>query len=364
MHRKKPIHIKGMRIKTIPKKKMGEYSGVHGKMPKNELPKNLRNIPKKDVLIRSDIKGKRRRDILKHEKIEIGLMDKGMDYKPAHRKTIEIMRKHHKDVVIRKGNKYYNTITGKYVKKTTAMKLNTYFRKHPTATLYEANGRPIYDKDKPWIEQSSKLHDFYKHKKIQVVKTRNKKGEFVYFNPLLEKKVSNRQVKKAMQFDYQEGMFFVQLFRMTAIKDRVYHILTTNIGRTIEEHEQIDELFDYLEKYWMPEAIKMLLKVNGKYPLSKIDVMYVSFDHDIIITNYGEKDNGAINIMMGRQPNNVGLAHFPEEMNKARLKYHALLNSYRMIMVKKVRIFIYSFITEENKVFAELRLGVYKRNGD
>jgi hypothetical protein len=88
LHYKKHEHITGMRIKTIPKKRMKEYIGLHGLMPKNEMPKWARKTPKKDVLIRAGLPKEERKKVIRHERIETGLMkEKGMKYKPAHRKT-------------------------------------------------------------------------------------------------------------------------------------------------------------------------------------------------------------------------------------------------------------------------------------
>jgi len=114
----------------------------------------------------------------------------------------------------------------------------------------------------------------------------------------------------------------------------------------------------------MKDAIKITVGIHHKYPIAKHEIMYVSFDHDILLTNYGQKDNGAINIMKNRTPDMRNMSDFPNELNKARLQYHALLNTYRLITVKKVRIFIYSFATEQNRALSELRLGVYNRNGN
>jgi len=273
-------------------------------------------------------------------------------------------KKRNKNIVIKRKKRYLNTLTGRYVSKNTANRLNRFFKKNPNATLYQASGRPVYDKNMPWIEQSENLHKLLKKRKIQVIKTKTAKGKDVYFNPLLNKRVSKKHVERAMKYDYYEGQFYVQLYRMTTIKDRVYHIITTKINRTIEEHEDIDKLFTRLINNWMPDAKNLMNKIHRLHSLSNISVIYIAFDHDIFLTNYGQKDNGAVILMKNRQPNKINLQDFEEEMNRARLKYHALLNSYRMIMIKKVRIFIYCFATEKNKAMSELRLGVYKRNGN
>jgi hypothetical protein len=266
--------------------------------------------------------------------------------------------------VVKRKKRYYNTITGKYVSKNTAIRFNTYFKKHPGATLYEAMGRPVYDKDKPWIDQSDNLHSLLKKRKVQVIKTKNRHGKTVYFNPLLGKRITKEHVTKALKYDYHKGQFYVQLYRMTTTKDRVYHIITTNIDKTLEETDDIDKLFNRLKKSWMHEAKELIEEIHRQHSLSNVSVIYITFDHDIIMTNYNQKDNGAVIIMKNRQPNKISIEDFSDELEKARITYKALLIRYRLIMVKKVRIFIYCFATHQNKALSELRLGVYKRNGD
>jgi len=73
-----------------PESVMGDYIALHGLVPQNELPENLRRqIPEDEIWIREDIYNdqKRRESILEgHEKFELGLMvTKGLTYKQAHR---------------------------------------------------------------------------------------------------------------------------------------------------------------------------------------------------------------------------------------------------------------------------------------
>ena len=84
--------VPGFRIVVKPTKVMGEYIALHGLVPKNELPKNLRGkIPKDEIWIRRNVYNNpiRRRRILRvHEKKELYLMDKkkknAFKYKRAH----------------------------------------------------------------------------------------------------------------------------------------------------------------------------------------------------------------------------------------------------------------------------------------
>jgi hypothetical protein len=75
-----------------PRSVMGDYIALHGLVPQNELPKNLRHkIPNNEIWIREDVYNdpERRERILKgHEKFEISLMEtQCLTYKKAHEKA-------------------------------------------------------------------------------------------------------------------------------------------------------------------------------------------------------------------------------------------------------------------------------------
>jgi hypothetical protein len=75
-----------------PRSVMGDYIALHGLVPQNELPENMRHkIPEDEIWMREDVYNdpKRRERILQgHEKYELTLMEtKGLTYKQAHRKA-------------------------------------------------------------------------------------------------------------------------------------------------------------------------------------------------------------------------------------------------------------------------------------
>ena len=79
-------------VKIKPRSVMGEYIALHGLVPQNELPENLRHkIPENEIWIRKDVydNPKRRERILQgHEKFELELMEtRGFTYKQAHRRA-------------------------------------------------------------------------------------------------------------------------------------------------------------------------------------------------------------------------------------------------------------------------------------
>jgi len=352
--------IKGMKIKTVKTSKMKDYSALQGKMPKNEMPKNMRHMPKNQVAIRGNVKGKRRKAILAHEKEEIKLMDKGMKYKPAHNKANKILRERkHRPVAYRKGKVYVNRLTGKHVSKTTANRINRFFEKHPGATLYEANRGAVYDPGKKWEDQKTRIYRVYK-KENQIVKTKDNKGRDVYFSPILGKRVSKKNVKKLDEYDYFENGFSIHLYRMTSNRERVYHIIKYQLNRTLEEHEDIDRLEKKLLGHWINDLVKIIKNVAYKHPIGKRDLMFIAFNHLLYVTSYEQRDNGAVTVMEHRQPKQ-DLYVLPDEIHRAMLIYHHLLNEYTRIFVKEVVISIFNFSDEKNKAIAQVRLGIMGR---
>jgi len=363
----KSVHVTGMRIKTISKKKMGDYSALHGKLPKNELPKNLKKIPKKDILIRGNIKGKRRRAILQHEKEEIKLMDKGMKYKSAHNKTIKIMRERkRKAPVIKKGNRYYNTMTGKYVTKKTGAKLNNYFKKHPGGTLYQAMGSPEYKKKTAWPEQSKFIQNIYKKRKTHVVKTRDRKGREVYYNPLTGKRVNKQIMKKVQSMDFTEGIFRVQLYRMATNSQRVYHILKSKVEMPLQDSSDVDSLYGLVRDQWLHRAMEIIPRIAEKYKLSKYMALTIMFSHEIYSARNTPKTLGYVDIIRYADPlNKADINSLPIGLKRAMVDYNNYLMKYSIIMVKNITIYISSNKPNpEALMFAKNRMGVINRNGN
>ena len=97
---KKPYNVYGrgkegklpFKVIVKPRSVMGDYIALHGLLPQNELPLNMRGkIPENEIWIREDVfdNPKRRERILQgHEKFELSLMEtEGLTYKQAHSKA-------------------------------------------------------------------------------------------------------------------------------------------------------------------------------------------------------------------------------------------------------------------------------------
>jgi len=259
--------------------------------------------------------------------------------------------------VIEKNGKFYNRLTKNYVNETTAKRLNSFFRKNPNATMYEAYGRPRYDPSKPWDQQAKTVKQIYK-KRTQLVKTQTRKGKPIYFSPIQKKTVTQATYKRIRSFDYRKGSFRINLYRLTVDKGRVYHIITYPLQWSFKDHSDIDAHFDWLIRNWMQPAKQIISDIERKHPLSKVDVMHITFKHGIFSETMSSP--GGVTVMEQLSPK-TGLRFLQTELVRARTIYHTLLNNYRTIRVQNVKIYIYSFSTQKTKAIAESRMGIFKK---
>jgi hypothetical protein len=354
--------VKGMKIVVKSNDFMQEYIAVHGMLPKNELPKRMRHIPKRQIWIRdSNYHDKTSyKDIVQHESDELKLMGQGLTYQQAHEMAIQKHRP--KLPVVYEHDHWVNTLTNARTTENVATRLNRYFTRHPKATLYEAYGAPKYKKGEKWAMQAEAIGKLYK-KKMQVVKTKNLQGETVYYSPIHHKVVKKERMEQAKSFDYVDGIFHVSLYRMTVDGSRVYHTISTHVGRTITDAGDLDRLFAMLKRKWLPGAMQHTKHLSHKYPLGKVQRMYVRFRHTNYFTQYRHSLDGAVSLMNNRKPESD--THLmPGELIRAYKIYHSLLHTYHTVTIHDVKIYIRSWTSERTRGIAKTRLGVFKRNGD
>jgi len=177
-----------------------------------------------------------------------------------------------RNVVVKRDGKFYNKITGNYVTESTAKRLNSYFKRNPDKTLYQAYGKSIYKKEKKWVSQPKTIKDVYK-KKTQVIKSKKKTGKPIYFSPILDKKVTIKEYDLIKTYDYKVGKFHIQLFRLTVDRGRIYHIITYPVNTVLETNHDIESLFSSLKYTFIKEASRLILRVNRNNPLSKVPVL-------------------------------------------------------------------------------------------
>jgi hypothetical protein len=170
-------------------------------------------------------------------------------------------------------------------------------------------------------------------------------------------------MKKISKFDYDDSGFSIHLYRITADKKRVYHIINYPLKRTLEEHEDINRLYSKLMGSWSDNASRIIKDIAQRYPIGKRDVMLMAFNHLIFTTSYGARDNGAVTCFAHTMIMNANIeAMMPDEILKVIYKYHQLLNNYSRIFVKEVNITIHNFSNEKSKALAETRIGILRGN--
>ncbi|MCJ7572340.1 MAG: hypothetical protein MUO82_10790 [Candidatus Thermoplasmatota archaeon] len=178
--------------------------------------------------------------------------------------------------VIKKGNRYYNTLTQKYVSESYAKRINSYFERHPDSYLVKAGGHAIYKRKRPLFEHEKVMRGKMYGKGFQVYKTKKITGKTVYYSPIFEKEMKKEEIEYIEKLDYPfMKNVYVELYRMSRDKERIYHILTWTINKSFHGSRVLE--------LWIPNAENTFKKIEKemqknirKYPLgySKIPVIY------------------------------------------------------------------------------------------
>lgn len=347
---------KSKKLKVIsPPKADGFYGGWYDKKNKRYLIEHVNLYPsrKKALLI-----GKRRKQIAIFDLVKMHEIP--VQYASGMKVTGITERR---TVVVRKGKRYLNTLTGKYVNERTANQLNRYFEKHPHGTLYEAQRRPVYDSKKLWIDQPEAIRKMYKKKKVLVVKTKDIHGKDVYISPSSGKRVSNRLVEQTKKLDYVDGIFNIKLYRVSSNRQTVYHIAKTFIGHTIKETDDITALYQEMDERWLHPAMRLIPELARKHPIAKNMFVVCSFNHDVYVTTVRAKDTGCVNFFYKYLVTDINM--LPDELRKAMDTYRMLLMKYNVLVIKDVTIYIHSNNPSEKAIMlSKHRLGVLNRNGN
>src|SRR5690606_25387602 len=94
------------------------------------------------------------------------------------------------------------------------------------------------------------------------------------------------------------------------------------------------------QKTWTPEAMRLTRQIAVNHPLHKHQVMYVAFNHEYYLTNYRQRQDGAVTVMQQRQPHR-DTNQMPGEIARAFKMYASLISEYSIVTIKEVFIYIY-----------------------
>lgn len=189
--------------------------------------------------------------------------------------------------VVKKGKRWFNTITGKYVKVAYAKRLNNYFKRHPGETLYRAGGHGQYLKTKPISEHGKDIRSLAYKQRSQIIKTKTRKGKVIYYSPFYRKAKKNIEdrlnIKLPDTIDYSklenldyytcDKKVFVELYRLTRNLDAIYHILTWKVGVSFTHSNMIDFWFMRNKEIYKCMMGKVK-QIAYKYRLSKTQILY------------------------------------------------------------------------------------------
>jgi hypothetical protein len=270
-------------------------------------------------------------------------------------------KKLRKKIIIIRNGKYYNTITGRYISKTTAKRYEAYFKKRPEGTLSGAYGGYKYEKDVPVHKLSEKTQKVFR-KSIQLIKTKNVKGETIYYSPLHDKIVNVTFYKKLHRLDYSicNGAVKVRLYRLTRDGYNVYHVFDWKIDKRFPNAFYLE---NWIAQYGIPTMnciLNEVHKVAKKYKLG-LQSMYGHIDMTYIL------GSGIDSLNAGRV---FGRGYRPELQKHIRSfgnKFSDILytpvgkleqDTYKSLYINKVSVYIYADRNEVTLQLSRYREGV------
>jgi len=265
-----------------------------------------------------------------------------------------------KIIVIRNG-KYYNTITGRYISKSTAKRYEAYFKKRPEGTLTGAYGGYRYRKDVPVLKLSEKTQKVFR-KSTQLVKTKNVKGETVYYSPLHDKIVDVTFYKKLHRLDYSicNGQVKVRLYRLTRDGNNVYHVFEWKINKRFPNAFHLENWIAMNSIPTMNCILNEVHKVAKKYKLG-LQSMYGHIDMTYILGSGIDSQKAGFVFGMGYRP------ELQKHIRQFGNKFSEILNTsigkleqdtYKSLYINKVSVYIYADRNEFTLQFSKYREGV------
>ena len=295
-----------------------------------------------------------------HGNKDIEIQKKLGEYK-IRQKRLKTKQSKMKLPVIRKNNKWFNTITNRYVTKTYANRINNYFIKNPESTLHEGTGHGKYDVDKSLTEHSKQIREMAWGKGTQLVKTKTLDGRTVYYSPFLKETASDEFLKHLKKLDYKicGGDAQVELFRMTREKDNIYHIITWDVFQRLTSASTVE--------FWTPNAwhmyncmINEVKRIYKKYKFSKITLLYGHISCYFYSVYDGWEKGTCIGFVI---PNQSGYKKMKDDYKKVLNWYRDKLeiDAYHNIMVQKISFYLYDFsknATDQQRQISKYRLGV------
>lgn len=177
--------------------------------------------------------------------------------------------------IIRKNGKWYNSITKRYVTESYAKRINSYFKQNPEATLVQAQGHGEYKREKSLRQHSEKVKRLMYSSKTQLIKTRDKKGKNVYYSPVSDETLKEKQAKKFMDLNYYccKRLARVNLYRLTRDRSTIHHVIRYKPNMSFRVSFQLEQFIpSFMSVYDC--MIKEARKIHKKHPLGEDVLIY------------------------------------------------------------------------------------------
>ena len=241
-----------------------------------------------------------------------------------------------KNPVIKKKNKYYNTLTKRYVTETYAKRINSYFKNNPDGVLTRATGHGVlsYKKRKKASRETLELSK----RKTILIETKTITGKNVYYSPKYNE-ITKVTQKHLRILDYKNKMWTISLNRITIDKRGVYHILQWKINENIEDESDIYILMNELYRNVIPVLRYELNKILSHHIVSKFNSIFgkisLTIYSDIEYLPYGSTFGF---YTFNKQSISLFLNDFIKEIMKHLNKVKSF--SYHSLTLEKVTIYI------------------------
>lgn len=281
--------------------------------------------------------------------------------------------KMNKNVVIRKNNKWYNTITKRYVAKSTAKRYNSYFERNPKGTIHEAWGGTKYQKYRtdpetgkkelfPVAEQKKLIRNLW-YQQDQFVRTKDKRGNEVLYSPFSDTFLTENEKKiiKKLDYTFLNGKVEVHLHRLSKDENSVYHIIIYNADQVIKTEIDFDSFMNFIYTKFIPRLRTELYKIKKYHTISPDNIIFGQMNVNFYTHNdYIPTGKTFGGLTAHYRFNKQGIDVTLNEMMEAFDYYmnYFLKSSYLTLIFDKITIYIKAWSTPENIKYAQYRYGI------
>lgn len=266
-----------------------------------------------------------------------------------------------KNQIVKKGNRYYNELTGKYVSKDYAKRINSYFKRNPKGNLLRASGHGFYQRKRPLFEHEKTLTKKFYGKGTQVSVTKNIKGKKIYYSPVYKSELTDLEILNIENKDYKlSHNINVELYRMSRDKERIYHIINWKVNKSFNNPTLIE--------LWKDNAIKTyriiekeMKKIIKKYPIgyNKLPIIYAHVNNYFYSDLDGYSHGKSFGFLIARNDGfEILFDKFIETINWYIDKLEIM--SYHNILIDRFTFYIMDFYKDNStsEMIAKYRIGV------